>query len=119
MTVQSRETVGPKRGEMEVASWLPLTRRFDASSMRLDLDASSDDEHTPPPPPTIRELAFDIFSRTYSYELLAGTHEWLESLVEHFELADELNVRETFTHLAVGCKAGSYLLPLLLNGERS
>lgn len=75
--------------------------------MRLDLDASSDGEGSPPPPPSVRTIAYDVFSRTYSYELLAGTHEWLEELIEHFEITDESNIRDTFEHLALGCKAGS------------
>ena len=73
--------------------------------MRLDLDASSDEEDGPHAL-TIREIAYDVFSRSYSYELLAGTHEWLEELIQHFEITDETNIRDTFTHLALGCKAG-------------
>lgn len=75
--------------------------------MKLDLDASSDDEQDVPRlKPSVRALAFDIFSREYSFELLGGVYEWLEELIEHFEIVDEANIRDTFIHLAIGCKTG-------------
>lgn len=74
--------------------------------MRLDLDASSDDEidHIV----TTRDLAFNVFTKSYALELLVGTHEWLEELIQHFDITDEANITDTFTHLAIGCKAGKF-----------
>ena len=97
-----------KRNQLENSRLFSTTRcgrDFLSNSMRLDLDASSDEEGSPPPL-SVREIAYDVFSRTYSYELLSGTHEWLEELILHFEITDEANIRDTFVHLALGCKAG-------------